>query len=188
MKIDETRIPGCFIINPYKIADSRGTFVKTFNAATFHQLGLETNFVEAYYSYSTKNVIRGLHFQVPPMEHTKLVYCPCGEILDAVVDLRRGSPSYNSFEVFKLTSSIGNMVYIPPGLAHGFAVLSDDAVVVYNVTTVYASECDTGILWSSAGIPWPHIDPVISERDRRFDTLEEFDSPFVFGKGSALGE
>ena len=180
MHIRKTSIPGCFIINPYKMDDNRGTFVKTFHRTDFENIGLEANYAEEYYSYSTRKVIRGLHFQIPPMDHTKIVYCPFGEILDAVVDLRKGSPSYKKFEVFNLTSDKGNMIYIPPGLAHGFAVLSREAVVVYNVTSVYSSECDTGILWSSAGIPWPHNNPIISKRDKKFKPLDEFDSPFIF--------
>ena len=180
MQINKTKIPGCFNINLYKMEDDRGAFVKTFNEDLFKQFGFETNFVEEYYSYSIQRVIRGLHFQIPPMDHTKLVYCAYGELMDAVVDLRIGSPTYRSYEVVELNSKKGNLLYIPPGLAHGFAVLSKEAVVVYNVTSAYSSEYDKGILWNSAGITWPYKEPIVSERDKMFKPLDEFDSPFIF--------
>lgn len=180
MEIVETKLPGCLTIHIHKKEDNRGFFVKTYHKNNFKKFGLETNFVEEYYSYSVQRVVRGLHFQIPPMHHTKLVYCPFGKILDAVVDLRKGSPTYKFHDVIEISSKKGNLLYIPPGLAHGFAVLSNAAVVVYNVTTVYSPECDMGILWNSADIPWPHSSPVISERDKTLTPLKDFDSPFTY--------
>ncbi len=180
MRIKKTKIPGCFNIDAFKMEDDRGTFVKTFHKDLFEKYNLDTDYVEEYYSYSVRRVIRGLHFQAPPMEHTKLVYCAYGKVMDAVVDLRVGSPSHGRYQVFELSADKGNLLYIPTGLAHGFAVLSHSAVVVYNVTTVYSAKCDNGILWNSAGIPWPYDNPIMSDRDKMFETLEEFASPFLF--------
>ncbi|MGD9058438.1 MAG: dTDP-4-dehydrorhamnose 3,5-epimerase [Desulfobacterales bacterium] len=187
MQISKTKIPGCFKMSLHKMEDNRGVFVKTFHEDYFREFELETNFVEEYYSYSVEGVIRGLHFQIPPTAHTKLVYCAYGEVFDAVVDLRIGSPTYKCFEVVELSSKKGNLLYIPPGLAHGFVVLSKEAVVVYNATSVYSAEHDKGILWNSAGIPWPNKKPIISERDKMFKSLNEFDSPFIFKSGSKTG-
>lgn len=180
MQIRKTKIPGCYELEVFKEKDSRGSFVKTFHAELFQQSGLETCFAEQYYSHSVGGVIRGLHFQAPPMDHTKLVYCVQGKVMDAVVDLRKGSPTYGEYEVFQLSAENGNIIYIPSGLAHGFAVLGELAIVVYNVTTVYTSKYDAGILWNSVGIPWPFDNPIISERDKGLVPFSQFESPFVY--------
>ena len=173
-----TPFEGCFEIFPVVRKDNRGSFVKTFNFDAFHELGLETDFKESYYSTSVKNVLRGLHFQTPPADHVKLVYCAVGEVMDVVVDLRKNSPTFGEHQVFYLDSDKGNMVYIPKGLAHGFLTLSEQALMVYNLTTVYAPESDTGILWNSCGIDWKCKKPILSERDKNHPSFENFDSPF----------
>lgn len=180
IRVNKTAIPGCYELSPTVFKDKRGLFVKTFHQDIFSENGLETHFTEEYYTLSHRDVVRGLHFQVPPMDHVKLVYCVAGEVIDAVVDLRVGSPTYGQFEVFTLSAKKGNMVYIPRGLAHGFCVLSESAIMQYKVTTVYSPEYDSGILWNSAGIPWPCEAPVISERDRGFPALSGFSSPFKY--------
>jgi len=182
MQIDikQTKILGCFEILPKIFRDERGFFVKTFHQDVFKKNGLETNFSEEYYSFSYKRVLRGLHFQLPPMDHAKLVYCILGKVFDAVVDLRIGSPTYGKFETFELSSDKANMIYIPKGLAHGFYVLSENAIMMYKVTTIYSPEHDTGILWNSVGIPWPDEKPIISQRDSQFISFADFKSPFVF--------
>lgn len=177
---EETSLPGCLRICPIVRADRRGTFVKTFHVEEFRQLGLPTSFAEEYFSVSQHGVLRGLHFQIPPMEHEKIVYCAQGEVLDAVVDLRRGSPTYGRHELFHLCAEEGTMIYIPKGMAHGFYVLSENALMMYQVTSVYAPDCDGGVRWDSAGIPWNAAHPILSERDTLFPTLDEFASPFVF--------
>lgn len=177
---EETSLPGCLRICPIVRADRRGTFVKTFHVEEFRQLGLPTSFAEEYFSVSQHGVLRGLHFQIPPMEHEKIVYCAQGEVLDAVVDLRRGSPTYGRHELFHLCAEEGTMIYIPKGMAHGFYVLSENALMMYQVTSVYAPDCDAGVRWDSAGIPWNTVHPILSERDTSFPPLDEFVSPFVF--------
>ena len=180
MQITETKIPGCYEITPRIFKDRRGSFVKTFHQEIFSDHQLETNFAEEYYSLSNRNVLRGLHFQLPPHEHTKIVYCVRGEVMDVVVDLRVGSPTYKKFEIFDLNAEKANLIYIPPGLAHGFYVTSETAIIMYKVSTVYAPEHDTGILWNSVGIPWSDDNPIVSQRDSEFKTISEFESPFIY--------
>jgi dTDP-4-dehydrorhamnose 3,5-epimerase len=114
------------------------------------------------------------------MQHAKLVICLDGSAADVVLDLRRGSPTYGKFEIFDLRSEQGQMIYIPAGFAHGFCVTSASALMLYKVTTVYDASCDKGILWSSAGIPWPSENPILSSRDSGFCAFEEFVSPFSY--------
>ena len=180
--INQTPFPGCFeIILPFH-TDERGDFVKIFHEDAFRQRGLETHFPEEYYSLTRQGVLRGMHFQLPPHDHIKLVCCPYGEIFDAVVDLRVGSPTYGQYATFDINPKIAKLLYIPSGLAHGFYVLSESAFVLYKVSTVYSPDHDTGILWNSANIPWPDTNPIISARDKAFPPLSNFKSLFVFQK------
>lgn len=184
MHIRPTSIPGCFEIIPNILTDHRGSFVKTFNSDLFIANGLDTHFVEEYYSRSRRRVLRGMHFQSPPMQHTKLVYCIEGSVTDVVIDLRRGSPSYGHCVSFDLNSKSANMVYIPAGLAHGFYVNSEHALMMYKVTSVYSPQNDTGILWNSIGYRWTDSNPIISIRDKSFCHLDEYDSSFVYTEPS----
>jgi len=180
MEIADTSIPGCFEITPAIFRDERGAFVKTFHEKIFRENRLASNFAEEYYSTSHHGVLRGLHFQTPPFDHIKMVYCVSGEIFDTVVDLRVGSSTYGRYDTFIISAKKGNILYIPAGLAHGFYVISSSATVVYKVTTVYSQECDKGILWNSVGIPWPDNHPVLSRRDKEFPLFKNFDSPFTY--------
>jgi dTDP-4-dehydrorhamnose 3,5-epimerase len=178
MVIEPTAIPGCFVIKPKSHDDQRGKFVKTFHRKTFQDHGLEAHFHEEYYTISINRVLRGLHFQKPPHQHNKLVYCPFGNIFDVVLDLRFGSPTYRRYYSCELSDHNAHIIYVPKGLAHGFYVKSEKAVVVYNVSTIYSPDHDDGILWNSAEIPWPDNNPIISDRDRGFITLANFVTPF----------
>jgi dTDP-4-dehydrorhamnose 3,5-epimerase len=171
-------LQGCFELHPKVFDDARGRFVKVFHEHFFREQGLETSFAEEYYSISHKNVIRGMHFQLPPMDHVKLVYCAHGEAMDVVIDLRIDSPTYGQHEVFELTSAKANCLYIPKGMAHGFFARSPKVIMVYKVSTIYSSEHDAGILWNSAGISWPAVQPVLSARDKSFPSMADFTSPF----------
>jgi dTDP-4-dehydrorhamnose 3,5-epimerase len=179
MKLKESSISGCYELLPKVFLDERGTFVKTFHEDIFRDCGLEANFAEEYYSVSYKNVIRGLHFQLPPKEHTKIVYCVQGSVQDVVVDLRTQSPTYGKFEIFSLSAEKANMVYIPIGLAHGFEALSETAIMLYKVSTVYSPKHDTGILWNSVNISWQTTNPIVSKRDQDFQLFTQFVSPFT---------
>lgn len=180
MNIIQTNILGCYEIRPDVIKDERGTFVKTFHQDIFGKHGLTTDFAEEYYSYSNKGVLRGFHFQLPPHDHIKVVYCVSGTIMDAIIDLRKGSPTHGQHAVFELSGEKANALYLEKGIAHAFYVLSDFAIVIYKVTTVHAPEHDAGILWNSTGVPWPANTPVLSVRDKSFPPLDQFESPFVY--------
>lgn len=182
MQILRTNIPGCFEIHPEILRDNRGAFVKTFHEGVFSSHGLTTRFAEEYYTCSHRGVLRGLHFQTPPMELVKLVTCVSGRVFDAVVDLRVSSPAYGNYLAFELSAEKGNMLYLPAGLAHGFQVVSPEAILLYKVTAVYSPAHDSGIRWDSAGIPWPDDDRIISKRDSMFSPLHEFKSPFLFNE------
>lgn len=184
IELRPTHIGGCFELIPRIIQDARGAFVKIFHQTTFAQCGLADHFAEQYFSLSHSRVLRGLHFQKPPHDHDKVVYCVSGSVLDAVVDLRTDSPTYGKFALLELTAERGNGIYVPAGLAHGFYVLSDTAIVTCKTTTVYAPEHDAGIKWDSASIPWPDRSPIVSERDAQLGPLAEFVSPFQCKPGA----
>ena len=184
MRIQKTTIPGCYEIFPNILKDDRGHFVKTFHQDIFAEHGLVTGFAEEYYTYSHRGVLRGLHFQVPPMDHVKLITCVSGAVLDAVVDLRVGSPAYGRHLTLELNAETANMLYLPVGLAHGFFVQSAGALLLYKVTTVYSPAHDAGLLWNSAGIPWPERSPLISARDGAFPSFADFKSPFAYSSSS----
>ncbi len=154
--------------------------MKVFHEQAFAAQGLETHFTEEYYSVSHKNVIRGMHFQLPPMDHVKMVYCVQGEVMDVVVDLRVGSPTYGQHAVFELSAAQANSIYIPKGMAHGFCARSEQAIMVYKVSTTYSPEHDAGILWDSLGVTWPTTDAILSARDQCFPALAQFESPFRY--------
>lgn len=178
MKIIKTPIKGCFELHPKVFQDTRGRLVKTYHEDVFASNGLATDFTEEYYSVSNQSVLRGLHFQLPPNDHVKCVTCLQGRIFDVVVDLRKISPTYQKHFYLKLDSEKGNMLYIPKGLAHGFYVLSDQAIFLCRSNVVYKPESDTGVRWDSCGIKWPNKNPILSDRDKQMIKLDDFISPF----------
>jgi len=180
MDIEQSSIPGCFILQARVLSDARGRFVKTFHVDRFAELGLRTDWREEYFSSSVRNVVRGMHFQTPPADHAKMVFCLTGTVLDVVVDLRRGSPCYGQAFGVELSEQNGRGLYIPTGCAHGFVALGDDAGMYYKVTSVHAAESDAGIAWDSIDFNWPVASPELSERDRRHPRLADFKSPFFF--------
>lgn len=123
-----------------------------------------------------------MHFQIPPADHEKIVYCNIGTITDYVFDLRIGSPTYGQYDAFELDGEKPKLVYIPKGLAHGFFVHSALAVLQYKVSTVYDLKCDTGILYSSLPFADDIRNPIISDRDKEFVSLKDFKSPFKYEK------
>lgn len=178
MTFKDTELNGVKIIEPRHFLDDRGSFVKTYHENSFKEAGIEGQFKEAFYSVSKKNVIRGMHFQLPPHEHGKLVYVMSGAICDVILDLRKESGTYGRYIKVDLTFDNKKIIYIPPGLAHGFLSLEEGTVVVYLQTTVHNPEADCGIRWDSFGLKWDVVKPVISKRDRGFASLNDFSSPF----------
>jgi len=158
--------------------DARGTFVKTFHETTLGQAGIEFTLRESYFSSSKKDVIRGMHFQLPPHHHSKIVFCPYGAILDVIVDLRKDSPTYRQFYAQELSELNHKAYYIPEGFAHGFKSLTEGAITYYLVSSEYSQPHDTGISYDSIGFEWQVENPVISARDLSFGKMGDFDSPF----------
>lgn len=186
MDIEPTEIPGCYLLQARVLGDARGTFVKTFHTPRFEELGLRTDWREEYFSTSTKGVVRGMHFQLPPADHAKMVFCLSGEVLDVVLDLRRGSPAFGKAQGFTLSAENGRGLYLPTGCAHGFLSISDASGMYYKVTSVHSPEHDAGVAWNSFGFDWPIDVPVLSDRDGRHPALNQFDTPFKFDATGAV--
>jgi dTDP-4-dehydrorhamnose 3,5-epimerase len=174
------KLAGCFLVKLHALHDERGHLVKTIQSSVFKEHGLEEGFRECFYSTSFANVLRGLHFQLPPSDHAKLVYCLTGAIFDVALDLRVGSPTYGQHEVHELSAGAGNAVYLARGIAHGFYVREAPALTVYHATSEYDPARDAGIRWDSIDAAWPTDAPIVSERDRSFISLAEFQSPFRY--------
>jgi dTDP-4-dehydrorhamnose 3,5-epimerase/CDP-3, 6-dideoxy-D-glycero-D-glycero-4-hexulose-5-epimerase len=173
MNILSEPLKGCFVIQPQTFVDTRGIFVKTFHSALYTHLGLPTDWREEFYSTSSNNVLRGMHFQLSPHDHDKLVYCIRGRALDVALDLRRGT-NFGTSAALELSSQNHLMFFIPRGVAHGFISLENDTVMVYKTTSLHAPTHDKGILWSSFGFNWPTATPIVSVRDQSFPSLAEF--------------
>lgn len=178
MKIIQTGFDGLFILETLNFQDNRGSFQKLFNYDWFVENGLCADFKEFYYSSSQKNVIRGMHFQLPPCEHVKLVYVSKGKIRDVVVDIRKSSPTYGKCFSAELDERKAQYLYIPQGFAHGFLSLEDGSIVNYAQTSCYSKEHDCGIAQNSIGFDWGIENPIVSGRDLTFETLEHFKTPF----------
>jgi dTDP-4-dehydrorhamnose 3,5-epimerase len=178
MRIENTVIEGVFVINNFNASDDRGLFVKTFNKEVFENNNISFSIRESYFSISQKDVIRGMHFQMPPHDHEKLVYVPKGAILDVIVDLRKESTTYLQHISLELTASNFKSIFIPKGCAHGFKSLQEDSFTVYNVATEYNPLFDNGINYDSFDFDWQIEKPIISKRDLDFLKLHEFNSPF----------
>lgn len=180
MRTESTEIAGCLLVHPFAAADNRGSFTKTFHAEEFAAAGLRSDWREEYYSRSHVGVIRGMHFQLPPADHAKVVFCLVGEVLDVVVDLRLGSPTWHQVVARRLDAEKGTGLYAPSGCAHGFLSLSPNALMLYKVTSVHAPAHDAGIAWASIGFDWPVAAPIVSARDAAHPPLDAFTSPFRF--------
>lgn len=178
MKLISTKLEGVYIIENSIFSDNRGSFIKTFHKDFFENNNLCGGFKESYYSISKKNVIRGMHFQMPPNDHEKLVYVLKGEIEDVIVDLRKGSKTSGHHISMILSEHNRKSVYIPKGLAHGFKSVENDTITVYNVSSVYNNESDFGINYNSFNFDWKCEKPIISDRDRSFIDFKNFNSPF----------
>lgn len=180
IQFTESKLSGCFVIQFPVAHDYRGHFVKTIQRSVFEAQGLEADFKECFYSTSYENVLRGMHFQTPPSDHAKLVYCTAGAIYDMALDLRVGSPTYGQYEVYELSSNASNAVYLPRGIAHGFYAREAPAIMVYHVTSEHDPAHDEGIRWNSFGAVWPTDTPIVSPRDAAFVSLKDFKSPFQY--------
>jgi dTDP-4-dehydrorhamnose 3,5-epimerase/CDP-3, 6-dideoxy-D-glycero-D-glycero-4-hexulose-5-epimerase len=174
MTFENTKLNGVYIINNFNAVDDRGLFVKTFNKKQFQDNNIDFDIRESYYSISNKNVIRGMHFQLPPHDHEKLVYVVKGSILDVIVDLRKNSKTYKQHISINLSEENKKSIFIPKGLAHGFKSMKDGTITVYNVASEYNADFDSGIKFDSFNFNWNSREIVMSNRDKDFQSLDSF--------------
>ena len=185
MEVIKTEIEGVFIIEPKVFGDERGYFFESFNEREFSEkTGLNIHFVQDNESKSRYGVLRGLHFQLPPFTQSKLVRVVNGKVLDVVVDIRKGSPTYGKYEMCELTEENHRQFFVPKGMAHGFVVLSNTAVFQYKCDDFYHPEAEGAIAWDDPdiAIQWPVSanDVILSEKDKHHPLLKDFDTPFKY--------
>lgn len=176
MRVSQTGLLGCVIIEPEVFEDERGFFFETWNAERFEKAGLPASFMQNNVSRSSRGVLRGLHYQWPRSQG-KLVSVLDGEVYDVAVDIRLGSPTFGRWEAFILSSTNRRQLWLPPGFAHGFAVLSEGALFNYLCTDVFVKENDACIRWDDADIAvdWPVAKPLLSYKDGMAPFLAEID-------------
>ena len=184
MNLTKTEIPEVIIIEPKVFGDNRGYFLESYNQKEFESNIGNVNFIQDNESKSVKGVLRGLHFQSPPFAQAKLVRCIKGKVLDVAVDIRVGSPTYGKHVAVELSSDNKRQLFVPRGFAHGFVVLSDEAIFSYKVDNYYSPNHDSGIKWddSDLNIDWniDVRDVNLSEKDKGLIAFKDFKSPFTY--------
>lgn len=182
MLVQETQISDLLIIKPSVFEDSRGYFMESFNSKVFRETtNLELDFVQDNESKSNKGVLRGLHFQKPPHEQGKLVRVVRGSVLDVAVDIRKKSPTFGQYYSIVLSEQNKTQFYVPPGFAHGFAVLEDNTIFSYKCTGFYNKESEVSLRWDDPdiNIEWGIKDPILSEKDKNSSVIwTNLNSPF----------
>lgn len=176
-----TKLEGVALLEPTVHLDDRGFMLETYRHDLWAEQGVEVEFVQHNHSRSSKDALRGLHFQTKPGQ-AKLVRCPRGKIFDVAVDLRRESPTYCQWEGYELDDKNHRQLFVPVGFGHGFAVLSKTADVTYLCSSTYNPETESGIAWDdpAVGVEWPVDDPILSERDKTAQTLAEVGETLPF--------
>ena len=181
MEVKKTKINGVFLIKPRVFKDNRGHFFESFNSKKFNEAtGLDVQFVQDNQSLSSKNVLRGLHFQHPPFAQAKLVSVIKGEVLDVVVDIRKESDTYGEYIAENLNEENHHQLFIPEGMAHGFLTLKDDTIFSYKCSNYYDKGSEDGIIWNDSNlkIDWKIKNPLVSEKDQLAQNFTSFVSPF----------
>ena len=170
-------IQDVILIESQSFEDQRGYFLENFNRSIFYQNGISTKFIQDNFSYSKKNVLRGLHFQKNNTGQAKLVSVLSGEIFDVAVDIRKNSSTYGKWVSEILSGENHKSLYIPEGFAHGFCVLSDNASVLYKINQEYSPENESGIIWNDPdlNISWPISEPILSNKDKNLPCLKNID-------------
>ncbi len=171
----QLEIPGPVLVESRVFNDERGYFLEGYKRSDFVENGITCEFLQDNHSFSRRDALRGLHYQVPPVAQGKLVKVVRGCIWDVVVDVRRRSPYFLKWVAVELSDQNHHMLYVPPGFAHGFATLSDDVSLFYKCSTQYSPKHERGIRWDDPqiGIPWPIENPVISSRDAQLPLLKD---------------
>jgi dTDP-4-dehydrorhamnose 3,5-epimerase len=174
VKVTETSLPGVLLLQPKVFGDARGFFMETFHAGRYAEVGIQLAFVQDNLSRSKKGTLRGLHFQEPHAQG-KLVQVLSGAVWDVAVDVRRGSPHFGRWVGVELSADNRHQLWVPPGFAHGFCVLSDTADFLYKCTDVYSPAHERGVLWndSDLAIPWPLEAPLLSPKDEALPRLKD---------------
>jgi len=174
MQVNKTKLAGVLIIQPKIFGDSRGFFEETWNKARYEAIGIKGEFVQDNLSYSTKGVLRGLHYQYPHSQG-KLLSVAKGEVFDVAVDIRVGSPTFGQWEGVLLSGENHRQLWIPAGFAHGFCVTSDTVYFTYKCTDVFTPEAEGGVLWNDPdiGIEWPLGDVGLSDKDKIYSRLQD---------------
>jgi dTDP-4-dehydrorhamnose 3,5-epimerase len=186
-RFTRTAIPEAVVIDPRVFADERGFFLEAYKRSEFAAAGITETFVQTNRSRSAQGILRGLHYQKNPMAQAKLVWASSGVVYDVIVDLRRHGPSYGKWIAETLSAENKKMLYVPPGFAHGFCVLSAEAEIVYMTSEEYDPDLEAGILWNDPDlrINWPVSNPRLSDRDRRWPGFKGADHTFSYtGAGS----
>jgi dTDP-4-dehydrorhamnose 3,5-epimerase len=180
MKIERLAIPDVLLITPDVFGDERGFFLESYHEDKFREAGISERFVQDNHSKSTQGVLRGLHFQTPPFAQGKLVRVSAGEVFDVAVDLRKASETYGQWVAYPLFASTFQMLYIPPGFAHGFQVLSETAEFQYKCTSLYEPSAEGGLMWNDPdlAIEWPLLVPKLSAKDTAYPPFSKYQSPF----------
>lgn len=183
MKIIETTLPGVLIIEPKVFGDDRGYFFETWQQSRYEEAGIKATFVQDNLSFSTKGVLRGLHYQNPHSQG-KLVSVVHGEVFDVAVDIRIGSPTFGQWTGVHLSGENHRQFWIPEGFAHGFCVMSDTVYFAYKCTDIYTPSSEGGIIWNDPdiGIDWPLTDVKLSDKDTQYSRLKDISSnrlPYV---------
>jgi dTDP-4-dehydrorhamnose 3,5-epimerase len=175
-----TAIADVIVIDPQVIPDQRGFFMETYKHSEFAAAGITDVFVQCNHSKSAKGILRGLHYQKQPKAQGKLIRALSGEIYDAAVDIRKGSPTFGEWVAVALSAKSKRMLYVPAGFAHGFCVLSEDAEIEYLTTEEYAPDFESGVIWNDPdlAINWPVAEPMLSRRDRAWPRLRDTDTNF----------
>lgn len=184
MQVTTTHIPDLKVLEPRVFEDNRGYFFESYNQTTFQQNGISLVFVQDNQSSSSYGVIRGLHYQLPPHAQTKLVRVLHGTILDVVVDIRKGSPTFGQHFSIELSAENKKQLFVPRGFAHGFSVLSEKAVVLYKCDGFYNKESDAGILYNdpALNIDWkiPGDKAIVSEKDQVLPLFKDCRNTFTY--------
>jgi dTDP-4-dehydrorhamnose 3,5-epimerase len=190
MKVQSTQIPGVLIVDPTVFGDDRGFFLESFNEREMRNIGIDAHFVQDNHSRSQRNVLRGLHYQISQPQG-KLVRVISGKVYDVAVDVRRDSQAFGKWVGVELSAENKRMLWMPPGLAHGFVVLSESADFLYKATDYYAQEFERTILWNDPdlAIEWPLAgQPILSSRDaaaKTFREAEVFEGKFLLKEANA---
>jgi dTDP-4-dehydrorhamnose 3,5-epimerase len=184
MKIEKTKIDGLLIIHPNVFPDERGYFFEAYQKERFNDAGLILEFVQDNISKSVKGTVRGLHYQVGDFAQGKLCEVLYGKVLDVAVDIRFGSPTFGKYVSVELSDENHNQFWLPPGFAHGFSVLSDEAIFHYKVTKFYSKKNERSIIYNDKdlGINWMTDNPVVSEKDLQAIKFSEIGNDFIYQK------